>query len=1510
MAFNPDEYLKESFNPDAYIAEFNPDEYLSGETQPKSLVDQIPGLAPEVQYVPPTMGERAVGAGEGALNVLTGLAGGVFGGPVGAANTIIGNITSDQNKPVQQGFMEGMEALTYHPKTEYGEELQRKYIAPTMEGMMAVAPVFHGEISAKSSAKMLHDNITGGKALPKPTATQPEQVSKFGVDPQFIGKFDDISKGEQTILENTMKLLDDKIVKINESIKEVETDIGRTGIASDEHITALQHLEEALNKTAEDRARLEVDLYGDKTKLNELLAERKQAILDENKKQVEQVRDSLTPEPEVQKTSPTEIALEKINEAAELSKEQLADRILETSDKLDNLEAKRGELPGQEYSALREALNRELDAYEQIAKGEKPDLTWAEKTAEKPVEKPTFVSKELPTHDEVANLLRDKKTMREVFEAIKEADIGTKGQKQLIKILDRIERIKTATFSFGTAIERNGKLSKGLYNATTHGVELHAGGSLKTVLHEAAHAATHHLLQDATSKPAKAMQALFDTFKDKTKDDAYGFTDVHEFVSEALTSARFQEILSKMDSRVVVGGKVLKMWEGLKEIIKEGLGIKDKEVFTALDDALDLSHNLLEYSRNKDQTFFQKLSDKLGKQDVRLDIKDEPTVRSLRGTLSRNFFGTNTLEGMYRNKPEVQQAFRHIREATETADKIVNELWYNTKEQIAGGKVKFFDTLSKVKDASSPFVAISKASKADMAILHDLFKKGFEQEIPYAENLARNGEHLSKEQVKIYNTLSKMFEKMYDNTVRVQDQLGKKHRLPYREGWYPAKRVGTYTVELAYRGNKVHTESFKTKQAADMFRRKISNGKNLKYIEVSDVIEKGKEGEYTANSVMAEIISENLAKKFPKEAGAIQERIDALMDSINSRGGKLGYHHQHRTNVPGYRGSELFRSAEDLGGSFKEGIQAEVNNFGVNLKALIIKTKLSPILADKNLMERDPVGYSVISQMHDSALGRNKELLGEWEKQPVQLVDKIAGNIAEKVLGKEFHGRDNTVLGHTSNTAMRIFYSAKMMAKPVFVVAQLLTTPMAIPEMARTSGHTLGAFYSFGKGISKLLTGNKELWDQIKADSQYYNVTEAQFRESMNLEKHTGKEGRAKKVLNFMEDYIFFGKVGQAADATSRLVSYATAYEHFRDVGIGRSEAAYQARLVADKAMNVYDTANAAPVFEKLGAMGRGLKPLSSFSLNQLGNFVSYLKEAKQGNFGPAIAFGLISTATGGLIGLPFIQEYERFRKIADQFFDITMPSILEIMSGDESFLDRLHVTDQDMKDVITYGAPAFTGIDLSSSMRSNETIFSLMAAIALGQEDAIKLMPILSATGETVAQLPKVAKTLAGKSSVAEGRKAIDTMVAGPIGYGAKEALGLNETKFMGESTGMMPVGKEANADMPRTELDKVAGYLGTRSIAQKKQDQKMFELALSDKKQQERIKKAATMLNETGDSKYVGQLVDLGLDDKQIKNLVMTGAYTKNIDQDIRYYRNKQGTIDKRKALKIFNFGIGGDE
>jgi hypothetical protein len=335
-------------------------------------------------------------------------------------------------------------------------------------------------------------------------------------------------------------------------------------------------------------------------------------------------------------------------------------------------------------------------------------------------------------------------------------------------------------------------------------------------------------------------------------------------------------------------------------------------------------------------------------------------------------------------------------------------------------------------------------------------------------------------------------------------------------------------------------------------------------------------------------------------------------------------------------------------------------------------------------------------------------------------------------------------------------------------------------------------------------------------------------------------------------------------------------------------------------------------MFEHLGVVGSGMKPLSSFALNQLGNVVSYWQEAKKGNMGPLIAYGLVVQALGGVLSLPFVQEYERARKLLEAYMDVVMPSILEIFSGDNTFLDRLEIGSQDAKDVALYGLPALTGIDLSSSMRSNETLMSLMAAIALGEEDFNTLFPILSATYDTVKAIPTAVGAILGKEgSVGAQKKSIEQLIAGPVGYGIKEARGLNTTKSYNADgtvaqTDMIASGKEGKANRPRTTEDVVAGLLGTKSVEEKRGNQRLFEQTMKEQKVQKDLRKFAGLYSETGNKEYIRKMESLGVDGDTIKNAIENAYYNRNVDQDTRFFMNKDGTVNERKAGGLLNFGV----
>jgi len=600
--------------------------------------------------------------------------------------------------------------------------------------------------------------------------------------------------------------------------------------------------------------------------------------------------------------------------------------------------------------------------------------------------------------------------------------------------------------------------------------------------------------------------------------------------------------------------------------------------------------------------------------------------------------------------------------------------------------------------------------------------------------------------------------------------------------------------------------------------------------------------EKTPNKEMALKTAEKLNQAFPNAGQAIRDEIAAMVENMEKKNGKLGHHHEHRSNVSGYKGSEIGLSRAERGKSFKEGIQLEVTNFTSNIKALDIKTKLKAYVEDADEQRKSPIEHAAISQMYDSQLGRNADLLGDRidgvAEHVTSSVDRMANNVMMKTLGIEFKGREKSILKGGYEAAMRGFYATKLLAKPMFALGQVLTTALIIPEMAQNN-HPIRAFYSFGKGMTKLLAHDKKLMDVLFRESQEYGTIEPQLRESLGLDRHTGIESKVAKTVNVIEDYALLGKLGTMADSLSRAVSFATAYTHFTDLGMGETQARYEARRVTGHAMNENGKNMAAPMYSKMGVVGEAMRPLTSFSQNQLGNLAKYYKQMLKGDAGPILAVGLIATATGGIIGLPFMQEYERMRQIFAAMSDIQMPSMLEIMYGDESFFDRLEMNPEDTKmlqDMVTYGAiPALTGIDFTATGRTNETVFSVAASVALGQQEAWKLLPILGATVDVATGVYGLQRAVRGKGTEAEDRKSVDKIISGPWGFAAKRALGAGRTRLFGENTDMLSTGASGNADIQAGDKAVVAGLFGAKTLEQRKVDQQAFEMAAEDKRLRE---------------------------------------------------------------------------
>lgn len=854
--------------------------------------------------------------------------------------------------------------------------------------------------------------------------------------------------------------------------------------------------------------------------------------------------------------------------------------------------------------------------------------------------------------------------------------------------------------------------------------------------------------------------------------------------------------------------------------------------------------------------------------------------------LTTKFFGKTGVAQIFRDNPVIQDVYWKIRDAEQAAAKIANNLWYGDVVRDVWEKAGIFAKLSKIKDGSSPYMIVKNSQPEDMAVVHDYLKKGFEEGLEYHETLDKYGTNLSKEQQQIFKTLTDMWTKQYEAIVKKQTDMGKKNILPRRKGWYPSVRKGDYYVDLNYQGQPAHREHFSTEAEGRAFLEKLGQG-NLKYITATGV-EKVKTdvNEHFLDTI--ETFKDFLTQKYSTAGPTLKQDIENYVKSIVTRGGKLGKHHQHRMNLSGYKGSELFASDKDRGTSFKEAIQSSVGDYTGSLRKMMINHSVDPILRTGTLAEDNPNTYRVIEQMTDSALNRVENKMETIDAGIRNGVDTIAKGVYD-VLGKEFKPGD-PVFDKVKNSVLETFYLMKLMAKPVFAVGQVISTPVqAIRHMAYDGGFR--AYWSFGKGLAKLAMGSQDLRDSMFRVSQTTNTFEPQFIEALHLNKNDNS------IIEGIKKYVFLNKVNEGADSLSRAMTYAAMYEHYKSLGKTPAEAERLAMHGTDSTMVQYGRSEQAPIFQHAGIMGEMVRPLQTFGQAQLANIISdirHFETKKPSTWAPLLTYGLTASAIGGALSVQFIQEYEIIRKwLSNKFPEYAPPSILDLIARDESMLDRVLPDDDAIRHAMMLGLPSLSGIDLSSSVRSNETFATLVGAVMMGEENWTKMFPLISFGTDIASGAGTLIAQGMGKPTTAgQTSKALTQLLpVGPMSYGAKEIVGVNETKIGGENTGMMPLGATGDAGIERTPTDVVAGVLGTKSTNDRITTLAALQRTENDKKRQTQIKNLADLAIETGNPEYLEKIVSYNVTPKALETMIGSEMYNRLIDVDTRYLVNSKG-------------------
>ena len=878
--------------------------------------------------------------------------------------------------------------------------------------------------------------------------------------------------------------------------------------------------------------------------------------------------------------------------------------------------------------------------------------------------------------------------------------------------------------------------------------------------------------------------------------------------------------------------------------------------------------------------------------------------------LTTKFFGKTGVAQIFRDNPVIQDVYWKIRDAEQKASSISNKLWFGDVSRDAWNEAGVIAKMSKVKDGSSPYMIVKNSKPEDMAAVHDVFKQGIENNLEYHESLDKFGANLTKDQQQIFKSLASMFTEQYKAIVKEQETLGKKNILPRRKGWYPSVRRGDYYVDISYQGMPAYRQHFTTEAEGRAFIEKLGEG-NLKYLSTTGV-EKVKVDDNGAFLDAIDSFKDFLGQKYPQAGGVLKKDIENYVNSIITRGGKLGKHHNYRMNLQGYKGSEMFLNDKDRGNSFKEAIQSSVGDYTGTLRKMMINHYVDPILRNGNLEQTNPNTYQVIQQMSDSALNRVENKMEMLDAGVRNGVDTIAKSLYD-IAGKDFKPGD-PIFDKIKNNVLETFYLMKLMAKPVFAIGQLMTTPVqAIRHMAYDGGFR--AYWSFGKGLSKLALGDAELKDSMFRVSQTTNVFEPQFIEALHLNKNDSS------IVEGIKKWVFLNKVNEAADSASRALTYAAMYEHYKSLGNSTAKAEKLAMHGTDSTMVQYGRSEQAPIFQHTGIVGEMIRPLQTFGQAQLANIISdirHFETMKPSTWAPLLTYGLMATAVGGVLSAQFIQEYEIIRKwLAAKYPEYAPPSILDLVAHDDSFMDRILPDNDAARHAMLFGLPSLSGVDLSSSVRANETFATLTGSVLLAEENWIKLFPLISFGVESTSGASTLIAKAMGKSVTAgETAKAITQLApVGPVAYGAKELAGVNTTVIGGERTNMMPLGNTGDAGIERTPTDVVAGVLGTKSTNDRITTLAAVQRTADDKNRQMRIKRLADLAIETGNPEYIEKIVSLNVTPEALKNTIGSELYNRLMDVDTRYIVNSKGTAPvnaetARKATVLGKFRRTGTE
>lgn len=870
----------------------------------------------------------------------------------------------------------------------------------------------------------------------------------------------------------------------------------------------------------------------------------------------------------------------------------------------------------------------------------------------------------------------------------------------------------------------------------------------------------------------------------------------------------------------------------------------------------------------------------------------------------KNFFPKNRLIN------EVSDmAYRGRNESTQ----LKNEILYGkvSEEQFKadfGDKPLKLFKLDKIKTSDSLLQAIEQVKFKDIAKMIEGFVDAYRDGVSphqYVDKYFPNATPAQKNFVRVVDLAPK---KMIESVNR---DLSKRGLPPVKEvpGYFPISNIGKYYVDHVANGQLLERNFtfFSKKEAQAYADRLMSNDPRT----TAHVGEREQDVDYISiMDVLNEIIDSG--KPTPDYAKYVKTQIETKASAV-------GKHKEHRSLIRGFSG-ERIGNEEERGRNFAQGLVNWVNEYANSARVRKLMYDSSEYMSRAEiaeLIQKQPNANAVVKHFLDNELN-------VFGTKPLTKSVNDFGSVFQDVVNETSYlssGKHipKDEIESAFNIMRRLGYNMNLTSAPVTWLSQAIAPLQSGRMLLKEGANPIEALAASFRGIAK--TFFKSMHDE---DSMRGFLHVSQTLDTVHKTIHADLGGIDAASVNKSKLEKWYArlvgeKLTEGADTFSRVVSYNMAYEFLKNQGMSGKALWEEAGRIANENMIPMGRENLPTLYKELGWFGTSMSPLKGFIHGQMSNLAVDVKGTVQGTvdfaknpnaqtFSKATGESLALIANmlsmmimGGLLGLPFLADYEYIRQLLVKSQSIgadTLPSWTKIAEQHSTLVSRGLIS-------------GLTGIDMSASTRY-QSIMKPFGDIAQAPSWADASLPF-STTKNLIVGSVGVAKDVYGNVHDPEAQKNWDKVLPRGIARGIKDDV-YNQHGFT-------QFGKRGEAMVERTPLERTAKYLGSSSVAESKARNQRNEIEATKMSTTQRKQYAINlMLSSNQNDKDAGQqmikdlYVNGDISSDELKTMLKNEVFKQNRPVFERMITNNQGKFktktQARNLRELQEMGYGGSE